>query len=164
MTFADKIQVVRSTFEAYSTAKAGTLKLDMSVQDVYQDDVLTGVRLVIPVEPTIQAVFCPTEEHPDLVGVFVFPGDDAATSGQHVLEIANAIRSTGLNLNPVVVGVIAPNYSQEGVSFTVALDEVYSIYENFIRRRAQWLDERDANAPQTVDVKVNVTETGITPE
>lgn len=135
----NKIQNVKATFEALAKSKndSNLTKIFMDVQDVTNaEGELVGVRLLSAVEPTSQYLYIPKEGQ-DFVAGFVFPGDDSAYSTQLALEVANAVRSIYPELPTNLVSVIAPIYSEAGVSFTGDGEEVYKIYREFMVRRGE---------------------------
>lgn len=144
MNFEQKVNVIKSTFSALATTlnenKATRMPLD--VQDIIRDDKVVGVRLLSAVEPTSQFLYAPQPDQ-DLVAAFVFPADDCAVSNQLTLEVANAVRSAISDLPTYIVNVIAPKYTENGVSFTHDGEEVYKIYREFTTNRAKFIAEED---------------------
>lgn len=150
----ENINIIKATFQAYANSvevREGTMPMD--VQDVEKEGKIVGVRLVSPIFPTSQYLYCPDGDgvnKADYVAGFVFPGDDAAFTSQMALDVANAVRSAIPTLPTILTGVIAPKYHEHGVSMITDPDEVNLIHHEVTLRRAEAIHlMREAEADQT---------------
>lgn len=148
-THEQQISIIRATFEALAKSKneSGFHKMPLDVQDVTNSEgVKIGVRLVSAIEPTAQYLFVPS--NCEFVAGFTFPGDDAAYSVGLALEVANAVRSAFPSMPTNLVSVLAPVYSEQGVSFTQDGEEVYNIFREFTVKRAEYIQKEKTQSAE----------------
>ncbi len=132
-TLQEKIEIMRNNFLTFQDKYALT---ETDIQDIKnEEDQIIGVRFVCVINPTIQFVYVPSQV--DELGVFVFPGDDAAISVQIVAQMTKQVNFLRqVPLMPVtVLGVIAPIFGERTIDFTQNSDEVYRIWGEVMTAR-----------------------------
>ncbi len=92
-----------------------------------------GIRLLLVLSPTMQFVYVPTTINE--LGVFVFPGDDAAISVQLVTEMVKIVQRHVADIKVSVIGVIAPVFGEAIINFTQDPDTVYDIWGKVMTAR-----------------------------